>query len=128
MKGKKYLKSVLAVGLFPGVLLLAGCTGTEPAPTTGTQSTGGIVPLIILVVLAVGMFYYLILRPTQQREKRRFKVLQELQKGDMVITAGGIYGQIESMDDDTVILKIESGATMRVVKGGVLNKVQEDKV
>ena len=83
---------------------------------------GGIAPLIIIMVLIFGMFYFLMIRPIRQREKRHSAMVEELQKGDMVITAGGIYGQVESINEDSVILKVESGATIRVTKGGVLSQ------
>ena len=48
--------------------------------------------------------------------------MQELQKGDKVITAGGIYGVIETLSQDSVVLKIESGATIRVSRGSVAGR------
>ncbi len=78
--------------------------------------------LIIMLVLVFGMFYFLLIRPMRQREKRHDQTVEELQKGDMVITAGGMYGQVESISEDSVVLKVESGATIRVTKGGILNR------
>ena len=82
---------------------------------------GGYTPLIIVLVLMVGMFYFLLIRPMRQREKKHDTMVDQLQKGDAVITAGGVYGQIESISEDSVVLKVESGATIRVTKGGILN-------
>ena len=45
-----------------------------------------------------------------------------LQKGDRVITAGGIYGTIESLSEDSIVLKVESGATIRVARGSVIGR------
>lgn len=86
---------------------------------------GSIVPLIIILVLILGMFYFLMIRPLRQREKKHDQMIRGLEKGDMVITAGGIYGQVERIDEDSIILKVESGATIRIAKGGVLRR-QED--
>ena len=83
---------------------------------------GSIVPLIIILVLIVGIFYFLMIRPMRQRERRHDQMVEELQRGDMVITAGGMYGQVERIDEDSVTLKVESGATIRVTKGGILNR------
>ena len=49
-------------------------------------------------------------------------MVEELERGDLVITAGGMYGQVESIDEDSVVLKVESGAMLRVTKGGVLRR------
>lgn len=81
---------------------------------------GGIGPVIVILVLIVGMFYFLLLRPMRQREKKHDRMVEELEKGDKVITAGGMYGEVESIDEDSVVLRVESGATIRVTKGGVL--------
>jgi preprotein translocase subunit YajC len=52
---------------------------------------------------------------------------KELRVGDKVIIAGGIYGQIESLGEETVILKIESGATMRVARNSILGPQQVEE-
>ena len=46
--------------------------------------------------------------------------MEELKRGDKVVTAGGIYGQIETISDDSVVLKIESGTTIRVSRSSVV--------
>ncbi len=83
---------------------------------------GSLTPFIIVLVLLFGMFYFLMIRPMRQREKKHDELVEELQRGDKVVTAGGMYGQVESIDEDSVVLKVESGATIRVTKGGVLSR------
>jgi len=77
--------------------------------------------MIIILVLLFGMFYFLMIRPMRQREKKHDEMVQQLSEGDRVITAGGVYGDIVGIFEDSVVIKIESGATMRVTKGSVLN-------
>jgi len=48
--------------------------------------------------------------------------VQELRRGDKVVTTGGIYGQIENVSQDTVVLRIESGATMKVARISIAGK------
>ena len=48
--------------------------------------------------------------------------MAKLKRGDKVITAGGIYGVIESLSEDSIVVKVESGATMRVARGSVALK------
>jgi preprotein translocase YajC subunit len=48
--------------------------------------------------------------------------MKELRPGDRVIIAGGIYGQIESLTEETAILRIESGATMKVARGSIIGR------
>lgn len=87
---------------------------------------GNFFPLVVIVGLFFLMIYFLMIRPMRQREKRHDYLVDGLERGDSVITAGGMYGTIESMDENSVILKVESGATVRVTKGAVL-KMEEDE-
>ncbi|OGO37228.1 MAG: preprotein translocase subunit YajC [Chloroflexi bacterium RBG_16_57_8] len=76
--------------------------------------------MIVILVLLFGMFYFLMVRPMRQREKKHDEMVQQLEEGDRVITAGGVYGEIVNISQDSIVIKIESGATMRVTKGSVL--------
>ncbi len=82
-------------------------------------------PLLTLVAMAaifMVFIYFLMIRPLQQREKKHDMMVEELQQGDTVITAGGIYGTVDTIDEDSIVLRVESGATIRVTKGGVLKR------
>jgi len=83
---------------------------------------GGIWPLVLMLVLLVAMFYFFLIRPMRQREKQHDEMVTDLEKGDQVITAGGMYGVVEKIDDNSIVLRVESGAMIRVTKGGVINK------
>ena len=82
-------------------------------------------PLIIMLVLLAAMVYFLMIRPLRQREKQHDRLVMHLEKGDLVITAGGMYGEVDSIDEDSVVLIVESGAKIRVTKGGVLRRESE---
>ena len=115
--------ATLALATLATVLAVAGCVAPSGAtPDDGSGSSGflGYLPMIVILVLLFGMFYFLMVRPMRQREKKHDEMVQQLQVGDRVITAGGIYGQIQSITQDSIVIKIESGATMRVTKGSVL--------
>ena len=106
------------------ILAVAGCVApTETTGATGATGSTGFVsylPMIVILVLLFGMFYFLMVRPMRQREKKHDEMVQQLEVGDRVITAGGIYGEIQTITEDSIVIKIESGATMRVTKGSVL--------
>jgi len=78
--------------------------------------------MVIFLVAIFAVMYFLMIRPRQKQQKQHEEMTKELRVGDRVIIAGGIYGTIESLGEDTVILKIESGATMRVARGSILGK------
>ena len=114
---------MLKLGLFTGLLvtLLVFAGGCVPAPEGGGEG-GFDWSLIIFLVLIFAVFYFLIIRPQRKRQKEHDNLVQELRKGDNVITAGGIHGVIETVSDEVVLMKVESGATMRVEKNSVVRR------
>ena len=83
---------------------------------------GPILTLVGFMALFMLIIYLLMIRPLQQREKQHDRMVDELQTGDTVITAGGIYGTVDTVDEDSIVLRVESGAAIRVTKGGVLKR------
>jgi preprotein translocase subunit YajC len=71
-----------------------------------------------LVLMFIG-FYFLLIRPQRKRQQDQAALAAKLQVGDRVITWSGIYGEIVSADADTIVLKIESGATIRMARMAV---------
>ena len=117
------MKKSLITGLITGLLIavLAFIGGCIPADDSQEGSTGTIY-LIVLVVLMGAMIYFVMIRPQKKRQKEHETLMQELQRGDRVITAGGIYGTIESISEDSVVIKVESGQTLRVARGSVMGR------
>jgi len=79
-------------------------------------------PLIIFLVLIFVMMYFLMVRPQRKRQKEQQQLLSELKRGDKIITASGIYGIIESLSEDSAVIKVESGATMRIARTSIAGK------
>lgn len=52
------------------------------------------------------VFYFLLIRPQQKRQKQRAQMLNELKKGDKVVTIGGLHGTIAELTDDTVVIRV----------------------
>ena len=82
-----------------------------------------IIYIIAFLGVLGGVFYFFMIRPQRKRQQEHDQLTSQLKQGDNVITAGGIYGRVENVDQDTVVLKIESGATMRVSKSSIASKV-----
>ncbi|MDD4230234.1 MAG: preprotein translocase subunit YajC [Dehalococcoidales bacterium] len=83
--------------------------------------------LVVFMVLMFGMFYFLIIRPQRKRQQEHQALLSSLSVGDRVITIGGIHGVIESMKEDSVLLKLESGATVRMTRASIAFREGEPK-
>lgn len=129
----KFLKIGLVTGLLITVLALAtGCSALFPAATdsaTGqpTSSGGSIWPMLIFLVVIFAMFYFVMIRPQRKRQKEQQEMMANLQKGDRVLTIGGIYGVIDSISEDSLVIKVEGGTTIRVARNAV-NKMKEPAV
>ena len=83
--------------------------------------------MVIFLVAIFGIMYFLMIRPRQKQQKQHEAMMEELRVGERVIIAGGIYGQIESLGADTAIIKIESGATMKVARNSILGKQEVEE-
>ncbi len=90
------------------------------------EQLGSIAPMIIFLVLIFAAMYFLMIKPQRKKQKEQQEMVQQVRKGEKVIIAGGIYGQIESVGEETIVLRVESGATMKVLKGSIMGK-QEGK-
>ena len=81
-----------------------------------------IIYIVVFLVVIVVLFYFFMIRPQRKRQKEHEELVGQLRNGDKVITAGGIYGHVESVSQDSVVLKVESGATIRVAKSSIAGK------
>lgn len=115
---------ILTWGLLAGliaVVFLSSCA--PPAAAPGGTTGGSDWTLIVFLVVIFAVFYFLMIRPQRKRQKEHQKLVQELNKGDRVITAGGIYGVVDSIAEDTFTLKIESGGTIKMARSSIIGKV-----
>lgn len=69
---------------------------------------------LIQLVLLIGIFYFLILRPQQKRMKKHKDMLANLTKGDKILTGGGILGKITKLDNDKDVLHVQIADTVTV--------------
>ena len=95
--------------------------GTPVSPS-GFARYGTWIWLIILVVA----FYFLLIRPQRQRTKREQDLLGNLQKGDEILTVGGIYGKVKDVGGDSLIITISSGVDIKISKSAVAKKLVSD--
>lgn len=65
------------------------------------------------------VFYFFIIRPQSKRQKEIQNKVSEMKKGDKVVTGGGMIGVVNSIDDDTVLLEIDSGVKARFQKSSI---------
>ena len=91
------------------------------------NAMGSLISAIIWMVILVGIFYFLIIRPQQQQRKKHEKFLSELKKGDKVVTSGGIIGEVKHIDDKTITLKVADGTMIKFLKSAIATGFEEGK-
>lgn len=76
------------------------------------NASTGMYQMLITFVLMFAIFYFLIIRPQQKKQKERNQMLLNLKKGDKVVTIGGIHGTIVELTDDTCVLLLNDSTKM----------------
>ncbi len=87
------------------------------AGATGDAQGGGGLLTILPLILMFGIFYVLLIRPQQKKAKEHRAFLENLKRGDRVVTAGGLYGEITGMTDESVTLEIADKIRVKVGRG-----------
>lgn len=75
--------------------------------------------MIIMMVLIFAVFYFFMIRPQRKQQKELQKKREAMKKGDKVVTAGGIFGEIKEVQDTTFIITIAKDVTIKVNKESV---------
>lgn len=96
-----------------------------PAGAQGLQGALGNYSFMLLMIATIVIFYFLLIRPQKKKEKERIEMINALQKGDKVVTAGGMYGVIDGFKDgDIVVLKVSGNTKIEFSKSAIQNKAK----
>jgi len=80
---------------------------------------GGLVSTLIMFGAIFLIFYFMIIRPQQKRSKERDKMLSNLEKGDKVVTNGGIHGIIAGLEEKTALLQVSDNIKLKVDRSAI---------
>jgi preprotein translocase subunit YajC len=100
--------------------LLGGAQGTEGGATGG----GGIMSFLPFILI-IGVFYFLIIRPQNKKQKETQKMLSALKKGDKIVTVGGVHGTISSVKEQTVVVKVDDNVKMEFSRSAISTVVRD---
>jgi preprotein translocase subunit YajC len=81
----------------------------------GAGGFGGLVPIVLMFVI----FYFLLIRPQQKRNKEHRQMVENLKRGDRIVTSGGLFGTITGMDETSLTLEIADRVRVKVARGNV---------
>jgi len=100
------------------LFLMSGSgTGAEGGPS-GMYS-------LVFIILIFAIFYFLMIRPQQKKQKEHQEMVAALRKGDRVVTNGGIYGVVSDVKDHVVVLRIAENVKIEVVKNAIAAVIEK---
>lgn len=92
------------------------------------EATGGGFSGMIMIIAMIVIFYFFMIRPQSKKQKEIKKAREAMQKGDAVVTAGGIHGKIKEISDHTILIEVAQGVTLKVDKASVFPAGQQEPV
>lgn len=103
-------------------LAMGGFPGGDQAQ--GQQSSP--VMLIGWVVIMVALFYFMMIRPQQRKEKERKALINNVKSGDRVVFGGGLVGIVANAKDNVFVVKIADNTKIEVLKGSITRVLLKD--
>jgi preprotein translocase subunit YajC len=97
----------------------AEAAGVIPGTGAGGSGAGGGMMGLLPLVLMFAIFYFLLIRPQQKKAKQHKEMLNNLKRGDSIITTGGIYGRIVDVSDNSMNVEVADKVRIKIAKGFV---------
>lgn len=94
----------------------------DSAPPAG----GGFLSTLPMLIAFVAIFYFLVLRPQNQEQKAHAALIAGLQKGDRVVTAGGIHGTVHEAKGETLVIEVHTNSFLTVDRASVRKKLVKE--
>jgi len=79
----------------------------------------GILGQVFLFGSIILIMYFFMIRPQQKKQKESKKFIEEIKKGDEVVTIGGLHGKVSSVEGDAVMLELDRGLKVKVEKSAI---------
>jgi preprotein translocase subunit YajC len=84
-----------------------------------TGGAGSSLGMFLPMIIVMGIFYVMLILPQQRQRKKTQAMLAALKNGDKVVTTSGIYGTVNGIDGDTIILKIADQVKIRIARSAI---------
>ena len=92
------------------------------APGDQGGGAGGALGLFVPMLIIFGIFYFMLIRPQQRKEKDRRAMIESVETGARIVFSGGIIGTVANVKDNTLVVKIADNVKIEIARGAV-NKV-----
>ena len=98
-----------------GILYAMGSAGGG-TPQQGQANPFG---FLIMMALIFGIFYFLTIKPQKKKQKERQEMISRVEKGDKIITSGGIYGMVVGTKEKTLIIKVADNVKIEFARSAI---------
>ena len=89
------------------------------------QAQGSGISGLLMIVAMIAIFYFVMIRPQNKKQKEIKRQREAMKNGDRVVTAGGIHGKIRDIKDATVLIEVAPGVSLKIDKASVYPAVEE---
>jgi preprotein translocase subunit YajC len=87
---------------------------------------GNPLSMLLPFVLIFAVFYFIVIMPAKKQQKKKDAMIAALKKGDRIVTGGGIYGTVATVEDQSLLLKVAENTKIRISKTAVAGLVGSD--
>lgn len=94
-----------------------------PLANANPTGTGQLISFLVPLIIMFAVFYFLLIRPQKKKQQTRNNMLNALQKGDKIVTIGGLHGKILEMADDTVVLLVNDATKLTFDRSAISHRV-----
>jgi preprotein translocase subunit YajC len=107
--------------LFQGAQLLMGASDVGGASSSPASLISTFVPFGLVILI----FYFLIIRPQNKKQKDTERMLSAIKKGDQIVTIGGIHGTISALKDGSVVVKVDDSTKIEFSRSAIASVVAD---
>ena len=107
-------------------ILCDAAPAAPAAPAAGSSQQSGFT-MFVPMLLILAIFYFMMIRPQQRKEKERRKMIEELRAGAKIVFAGGLMGTIQEATEKTFKVEIAPGTAIEIARSCVSGVVAEEK-
>jgi preprotein translocase subunit YajC len=93
---------------------------------SGQQGGAGLLGMIVPMLLIFAIFYFMLIRPQQRREKERQALINAIKSGDRILFCGGMIGSVVNVKDRILVVKVADNVKVEVARGSVLRVLDKD--